>query len=231
MTRKEFQKCKNDEILNLVGVYIIYSTSSVTSGIYIGEGDDVRSRLKAHDKNKDFWDELLIFTSERMNVAYAKNIEYQFIKRAKLSSKYPLYNGVGGGRRKLGKEDKEHLTKHLKDFYEVISKSNLDIFDVRPDAIYKLDRRGCDIKVKITDLDKKSVRVLSGSIVGAGWSTTVGMRGVDYQTLQGGAYKILEDVDLVLNEDRPYIFGKISAASFKNENSISLRLVLKSTLG
>ncbi len=231
MSRQDFQKCKNNGALNLAGVYIIYSTTSLNSGIYIGEGDNVCARIKYHDANKSFWDEVIIFSSDRMNIAYAKNIEYQFIKRAKLSSKYPLYNGVGGGRRKLGREDKEHLNKHLEEYYEIISKFNIDIFDLRPDVIYKYDRWGSDVKVIITDVDKRKVKVLSGSIVGNGCSTRRGMEDVDYIDLPGGGYQTKTDVDLELPEEYPYIFSKMGAGLFKNENGISLNAVLNSTLG
>jgi predicted GIY-YIG superfamily endonuclease len=175
MSRGEFKKYKNNNQLDLAGVYVIYSTTSAISGIYIGEGNDVRSRLKEHESGKVFWDELIIFTSSRMNVAFAKNIEYQFIRRAELSSKYPLYNGVSGGKRKLGIEDKEHLKKHLIDFYKVIELANIDIFEINPNIIYNINNYGHDINVKILNLDIKKIRVLCGSIIGRAFSSRANM--------------------------------------------------------
>jgi predicted GIY-YIG superfamily endonuclease len=231
MSRAEFRKRKDYGALNLAGVYVIYSTTSVDSGIYIGEGDDVRTRLKFHDSDKGFWDELLIFTSSRMNVAFAKNIEYQFIKRAKLSSKYPLYNGVSGGKRKLGEEDRNHLKDHLMDFYRVISLANIDIFDVNPDVIYKLHKWGHNFDVKVLNLDKKLIRVLAGSIIGAAFSFRAKMDGIDYVKLADGDYQIKIDVDLELNSDHSKIFGQVSTMSIKNDHGMSLCAVLESAIG
>ncbi len=231
MTRSEFKKHKNNGKLDLAGVYVIYSTTSVVTGIYIGEGDDVRSRLKQHDSDKKFWDELIIFTSSRMNVAFAKNIEYQFINRAKLSSKYPLYNGVSGGRRKLGNEDREHLKKHLIDFYKVIELTNIDIFELNPSVVYKINKYGHDMNVKILNLDAREIRVLSGSIIGSAFSSKADMGGIDFEILDDGRYQIKNDVDLQLPVGYSALFEVVNINLIKNENNKSLSSVLDSILG
>ncbi|EGQ8047714.1 hypothetical protein HAR85_004548 [Vibrio parahaemolyticus] len=57
------------------------------------------------------------------------------------------------------------------------------------------------------------------------------MENVDYIDLPGGGYQTKTDVDLELPEEYAYIFSKMGAGLFKNENGISLKAVLNSTLG
>jgi len=56
------------------GVYILIGPSeSAASGmsIYVGEGDEVWSRLASHDANKDFWTYVVVFVSKDENLTKA----------------------------------------------------------------------------------------------------------------------------------------------------------------
>ena len=85
---------KRDE-LNRPGVYILLGyDNSGEQKIYIGEAECVQGRLKQH-KNKEFWVQLIAFTSkdENLTKAHIKYLEGELIKRARAVGKAVLENG------------------------------------------------------------------------------------------------------------------------------------------
>ena len=226
MARSEFKRYRNNKILDLAGVYIIYSTQSVKNGIYIGEGDDVSARLRKHDSDKDFWDELLIFTSERMNVAFSKNIEFKFISKARTSSKYPIDNSVKGGKRKLGKDDRDLLNQHIKNYYKIVELANIDVFEFNKESIFSCESYGHNIKVKVVDFTNREILVLSGSIIGRAFKDEVSLVATQYEVLENGDYKLIDNIAITLNSSFDRVFGAIHTTALKNENTVSLCGVL-----
>lgn len=60
------------EELKRTGIYILYSDSfgGDLPAVYVGEGDDISSRLRSHsrDSDKDYWDRFIAVTSKDMNL-------------------------------------------------------------------------------------------------------------------------------------------------------------------
>src|SRR5271165_6177784 len=57
------------------GVYILIGPSESTAGarlaVYVGEGDEVWTRIASHDESKDFWTWAVIFVSKDDNLTKA----------------------------------------------------------------------------------------------------------------------------------------------------------------
>lgn len=69
--------------------------------LYIGEGDDVRERLRAHNKpedrgGKDFWNRAVVLTSKDSNLtkAHARYLESRFISIATKAGRMRVVNGT-----------------------------------------------------------------------------------------------------------------------------------------
>ncbi len=87
------------------GTYILLSEDPDSLGgslAYIGEGDEVRTRLRQHARaeeqgGKDFWDSAIVLTSKYANLtkAHARYLESRLITLAQQASRARLINGTG----------------------------------------------------------------------------------------------------------------------------------------
>jgi hypothetical protein len=86
--RKEFSK---------PGVYLLFGPSAETgvTQLYVGEGDPTRSRLEQHARNKDFWTNLVLFTTkdESLNKAHVQYLEARILSLAREAKRCELDNG------------------------------------------------------------------------------------------------------------------------------------------
>ncbi|MGH2535608.1 MAG: GIY-YIG nuclease family protein [Thermomicrobiales bacterium] len=77
------------------GVYVLLGDNPAPSA-YIGEGDDISTRIQQHLKNKDFWDRLVVVTSKDANLtkAHARYLEARLITIAKSAHRVELANNT-----------------------------------------------------------------------------------------------------------------------------------------
>lgn len=101
------------------GVYILVGPSeSSPSGlaVYVGEGDEVWSRLSSHDDTKDFWTWVVMFVSKDDNLtkAHVRWLEATLVREIKKAKRAEVANGndpIGG---KLPEAD----TADMETFFE-----------------------------------------------------------------------------------------------------------------
>ncbi|MFK5975217.1 MAG: hypothetical protein QM493_01800 [Sulfurovum sp.] len=170
LSRKTFMNNSESKTLDIVGVYVIYADhyDRVKHGneIYIGQGDDIRQRLKEHNNSKHYWNKVLIFSSKKMNIAIAYNIEKKFISYSKNANKYSVMNRDNGQRKKLGIEDEMYLNEYITNALTVLKLAGIDIFTINIDGIfsYKSYSKG-KISVTLVEDTIKQLKVIKGSIV------------------------------------------------------------------
>lgn len=78
------------------GVYFLIENSmGENNQAYIGESEDVFNRLTQHDRKKDFWNEVIIFTSkdENLTKSHIKYLEARLVEISKEGDRYTLLNG------------------------------------------------------------------------------------------------------------------------------------------
>lgn len=78
------------------GVYFLFGFDDRgRSMAYIGEAENVYTRLQDHVSNKDFWNEVVIFTSKDENVtkSHSKYLESRLAQIARSVDRYQLQNG------------------------------------------------------------------------------------------------------------------------------------------
>lgn len=95
--RKDLGRIRNRGEAERTGVYILFGPNDA-GGLtaYIGEGDSVATRLVQHDAKKDFWEDVVIITSEDMNLtkAHARYLESELIRLATSIGRVTLLNGT-----------------------------------------------------------------------------------------------------------------------------------------
>ncbi|MEK3763445.1 GIY-YIG nuclease family protein [Solibacillus sp. FSL K6-4121] len=94
--RTEVKKCGDRPNLNSTGVYMLFGRNDDDKeAVYIGEAEEVYTRLQSHLREKDFWNEVIVFISkdENFNKAHIKYIENKLYEKAKATNRYDVLNG------------------------------------------------------------------------------------------------------------------------------------------
>jgi hypothetical protein len=84
--RTRLEDALKREELRRTGIYLIYGESydSDLPSVYVGEGDEIATRIRSHSKDadKDYWDRFVAITSKDMNLtkAHVKYLEGRIIK-------------------------------------------------------------------------------------------------------------------------------------------------------
>jgi hypothetical protein len=80
---------------NRPGVYFLLGDDgSNKTKAYIGEAENVWDRLKNHDTNKDFWSEVILFTSkdENLTKSHVKYLESRLVSISAIADRYAMEN-------------------------------------------------------------------------------------------------------------------------------------------
>lgn len=79
------------------GIYLLLGDDPDSPGrskAYVGEADDVSTRLRRHHADREFWDRVVVLTSKDMNLtkAHARYLEARFIALATSANRVTLEN-------------------------------------------------------------------------------------------------------------------------------------------
>ncbi|AMA48755.1 MULTISPECIES: GIY-YIG nuclease family protein [Flavobacterium] len=103
--------------INTQGVYFLigYEEDTGKQIVYIGEAENVWDRLKNHDYQKDFWNEVIVFTSKDDNLtkSHIKYLESRLIEVANQTKRYGLKNGNSPSLSSLPLPDKDAMEEFL----------------------------------------------------------------------------------------------------------------------
>lgn len=88
-----FQKHRKRSELQTPGIYLL--TGPTEDGLkvkrlYVGEGERVMTRLESHLQEKEWWNEVIVFTASdhSLNKAFIKYLEARLVKLARNSQRY-----------------------------------------------------------------------------------------------------------------------------------------------
>jgi len=96
--RSRFQDLSKWDEVHRPGVYFLFGSDeeSGEEAVYIGEAEVVLDRLSSHISAKDFWTELVAFTSKDDNLtkAHVRYLESRLVALAKEAGRYRLINAA-----------------------------------------------------------------------------------------------------------------------------------------
>jgi len=99
------------------GIYFLFESRFGDSKptAYIGESENVSQRLTSHDRNKDFWNEVIIFTSkdENLTKAHIKYLESTLVNLSKQADRYQLENGNTPPESSLPRADRDAMEEFV----------------------------------------------------------------------------------------------------------------------
>jgi hypothetical protein len=106
------------------GVYFLFEGSSndAENRVYIGESENVIKRLSDHDRLKDFWNELVIFTSkdENLTKSHIKYLESRLVSIASNAARYHIENGNTPPESSLPRADKDAMEEFIQNLRIVL---------------------------------------------------------------------------------------------------------------
>lgn len=100
------------------GVYFLLGTDKDgREAAYVGEAEDVFDRLKTHIQEKEFWNEVIIFTSKDDNLtkAHVRYLESQLHNLASQAGRYTLENFVTPQEASLPRGDRDAMREFVED--------------------------------------------------------------------------------------------------------------------
>jgi len=124
ISREAWKKHKTRKELEQAGIYILfgYQEGDDLPTLYIGQGDGVKSRIESHEKNKEFWDKVLVFVSSNagLNRAHITWLEWALIQRAKDTGRCKLDNNVTPNEPILTESEKADTQEFLNEILSIL---------------------------------------------------------------------------------------------------------------
>ena len=115
--RSRFSELKSWSESQRPGVYFLFEKHSTDekNTVYIGESENVFRRLTEHDRKKDFWNEVIIFTSkdENLTKSHIKYLESKLTKLTTQADRYFLENGNSPTESTLPRSDKDAMEEFI----------------------------------------------------------------------------------------------------------------------
>ncbi|MDC3984593.1 GIY-YIG nuclease family protein [Polyangium jinanense] len=115
--RARFSELQHWAEVSRPGVYFLLSrpTGSSAGIAYVGEAENVLVRLKAHLKEKDFWNELVVFSSkdENLTKSHVKFLEARLIQQATTARRFQVENVDGSNAPSLPRADLAAMEEYL----------------------------------------------------------------------------------------------------------------------
>lgn len=154
--------------------------------VYIGEGDEVATRLKQHQANKDWWDRVVVVTSQaqaqQLTKSQVRYLESRLITRAKAAGRAVVENGTDPGFDKLSEAERSNMDFFLEQLDVLLPAIGVDVFrvvDVQPTStassptghsgvspVFALSGKKAGLTARAQQVDGQFV-VLEGSAAGS----------------------------------------------------------------
>jgi hypothetical protein len=130
--RNKLSELSNREEMHHPGVYFLFGEENEIGRptLYIGEAEDLLTRVKQQNANKDFWNTAICFVSEKKNLnkAHIKYLENHACAEAKRINKCVLGNSVTPTQSSLTNQDVDLVLSFFDDLKILLSTLGYPIF-------------------------------------------------------------------------------------------------------
>ncbi len=199
---------------------------------YIGEADDFAARLRNHEKNKDFWDRVVVITSKDTNItkAHVRYLEASLIRLATTAKRVSLENATAPPQPNLPEADASDMDYFVGQLQIVLPVLGINAFRTRrakpvPQAAEPEESPTFHLRVSKHGIDARAAQVdgeftlLAGSTVVAAWKRVGGTEKVQriYARHRAQFDRLVQDGSIVVygttgTVARDIVFPSSSAA-------------------
>ncbi|WP_444666651.1 GIY-YIG nuclease family protein [Cereibacter changlensis] len=214
---------------SFTGVYLLLGDLDGKACAYVGEGEDVAARIKAHDVAKDWWTDVVIVTTSANNLhkAHIKFLESRIVELARNAGNMALENGNTPPRSSLSEAARSNMEEFLDTLRIVLPALGIDLITSKkraaipapesvvpvPAAEFRLEFLKENI-VALAGLQDGEFVVRKGSLARRAWigsgDHTAGYRKLHSQLIES-AVLMVNDQHAVFTTD--YAFASPSAAA------------------
>ena len=130
--RTEVKKCSDRPNLNSTGVYMLFGRNDDDQdAVYIGEAEEVYTRLQSHLREKDFWNEVIVFISkdENLNKAHIKYIESKLYEIANKANRYKILNGNIPPMPSISESDRAEMDEFISNILMMVNTLGHKLFE------------------------------------------------------------------------------------------------------
>ncbi|MCK1650074.1 GIY-YIG nuclease family protein [Bradyrhizobium sp. 149] len=165
------------------GIYVLLGEKEGEPLAYVGEGEDISSRIKSHDAAKDWWSMAVLVTTagNKLNKAHVRYLEARLIEQARAVGRTRLDNGTNPLRPTLSEADVAKMEAFLENIFIILPAVRVDLFIQRtrpapkvvptekaPSAEFVLETKKHGLKARAVLVDGEFV-VEAGSTARLAW--------------------------------------------------------------
>lgn len=142
--RTTLKNCTDKPELQTTGVYMLIGKNvdiSDKGQIYIGEAEDIYKRLLQHLKEKDFWNDAIVFISkdENLNKAHIKYLENRLHDIALKANRYELINTQTPTQSSISESDRAEMEEFLSNILTLVNTLGFNAFEQIRQPTNKID--------------------------------------------------------------------------------------------
>ena len=171
------RQAPQDTFLGKACVYILFGAAEdggKDEMAYIGESENVASRLLAHYAKKEFWNEAIILcrTDDDFNKGHIRYIERQLIDLAKKCDRYALNNDPAGtsNEKPFNSDDKSVADDFIDDIKALVEMLGYKIFTPLRESFRTLP----EMEIETTDDIPTFYIIRGGAVIATGQPTNDG---------------------------------------------------------
>lgn len=134
LPRNLIKICTDRPEIQTTGVYMLLNKSADLSEkgqLYIGEAENIFNRLTQHVKEKDFWNEAIVFISkdDNLNKAHIKYLENRLHDIASSANRYELINNQKPTQSSISESDKAEMEEFLSNILTLVNTLGYNAFE------------------------------------------------------------------------------------------------------
>ncbi len=134
-SRSEYPTARNREEYTRPGVYVLLGptlASATQNRVYVGEADQLRARIDSQVKTKDFWTQVVAFTSKdaNLNKAHVRYLEARLIGLAGKAKRADLENGTAPPMPHLSEPDQAEIEAFLDEMLVILPILGITAFEI-----------------------------------------------------------------------------------------------------
>jgi len=134
LPRNLIKICTDRPEIQTTGVYMLLNKSAdlfKKGQLYIGEAENIFNRLTQHVKEKDFWNEAIVFISkdDNLNKAHIKYLENRLHDIACSANRYELINNQKPTQSSISESDKAEMEEFLSNILTLVSTLGYNAFE------------------------------------------------------------------------------------------------------
>ena len=151
--RGRYPKVKKRDEFSGSGVYILSGMEGDGNqpALYIGEAESVRARLDSHYANRDFWQQVIVFTTrgDPLNKAEVKYLEARLIELAARNKRCHLVNANVPQCPNLSEADRAQVEGYLDEVLSLLPVLGINAFESTAETavdrrVYRFRGKGWD---------------------------------------------------------------------------------------